>query len=939
MNWDTPIDLAAAGSPSALSHQSLRDNIELVEQLLRQVAAQEGGGDLVELLDRLWASHQDRTGEGLALIRELSLEKSVLAIRAFSIYFQLINIVEQHHERKRLRLQASFSADTAQPGSFCWLFDEMKSLGVSTPEIERVLQQLDVRLVFTAHPTEIVRRTIRTKHRRIVHLLDDLDNALSEWQQQQVHTTMLEEIRIWWRTDELHQVRPTVLDEVAHTVHYFEEVLFEAMPRVRSELVRCLDMFHPSLTRSLGTFCRFGSWVGSDRDGNPSVNALVTWKTACHQRSRVLAKYIKSVERLRDLLSLAEGNPPQDLLLALEQDQRDLGEVYERYSVVYLQEPYRLKLSYILERLEHTRERNAWLEVHGPQRLSQPDEPGWLHYYRHAHELLAELHLLRQCLRTTGIGCRPLETLIDQVEVFGFHLAGLDVRQDSTRHEDTLTEVSAKLRLTATPYAELDEQARLEWLVRELQTLRPLIPAELPFSARTEETIQTFRMIRRLQKEFGSEICHTYIISMSKQASDLLEVLLLAEEAGLFDPATGTGTLMVVPLFETVEDLRNAPHVLEQLFSLPLYRCYLTCHQNLQEVMLGYSDSNKDSGFLSSSWEIFLAQQHIQQVARRHGVQLRIFHGRGGTVGRGGGPSYQAILAQPDGTVSGRIKITEQGEVLASKYSLFELAAFNIETVTAAVIQASVLPTSPPGSRNWELRLQELSDVARRTYRQLVYEQEGFIDFFCHVTPIDEISQLQISSRPSRREGRRDLASLRAIPWVFSWTQSRFLLQAWYGLGTALDGFIRCNRERNLAELRSMYRQWPFFRTLISKVEMTLAKVDLQVAANYVQELLPKEHEHTGECIFALIAAELERTRECVLAITEHRQLLEDNPPLQRSIALRNATIAPLGYLQATLLKYLRYENRQPRSYSRNELLRGALLTINGIAAGMRNTG
>ncbi|AGY57803.1 phosphoenolpyruvate carboxylase [Gloeobacter kilaueensis] len=937
MNWDSPIDLATAGSPAALSHQSLRENIELVEQLLRQVAFQEGGSELVELLERLWAS-QDGSEEGLALIRALSLEQSVLAIRAFSIYFQLINIVEQHHERKLLRLQASFSADTAQPGSFCWLFDELKSLGISSPEIERVLQQLDVRLVFTAHPTEIIRRTIRTKHRRIANLLDELDGALSEWQQQQLRADILEVIQLWWRTDELHQVRPTVLDEVAHTVHYFEEVLFETLPRVRAELTRCLAQFHPALTRSVGTFCRFGSWVGADRDGNPSVTALITWKTACYQRGVVLGKYLHSIERLRDRLSVADS-PPQDLILSLEEDQRALGEVYERYAIVYRQEPYRLKLSFILARLKRTRERNCWLEEHGPQRLSQPDDPSWQHYYRDASEFLAELQLVQQCLRLTGLVCRELEMLIEQVGAFGFHLAHLDIRQDSARHEETLSEVASRLRLLDKAYEDLSEIERREWLVRELQTLRPLIPAELPFSARTEETIQTFRMIRRLQKEFGTDICNTYIISMSRQASDLLEVLLLAEEAGLFDPATGTGSLMVVPLFETIEDLRSAPEVLEQLFALPLYRCYLTCHGNLQEVMLGYSDSNKDSGFLASNWEIFQAQQHIEQVARRHGVQLRIFHGRGGSVGRGGGPAYQAILAQPDGTVSGRIKITEQGEVLASKYSLPELAAFNIETVVAAVVQASLLPASPPGSRSWELRMQELSDVARRTYRELIYEQEGFIDFFCHVTPIDEIAQLQISSRPARREGRRDLASLRAIPWVFSWTQSRFLLPSWYGVGTALAGFIDCNYERNLAELRSMYRNWPFFRAALSKVEMTIAKVDLGLARHYVQELLPEEYVPAGRRIFRLIESEFERTEDALLLIAEHRHLLEDNPPLQRSIALRNASIAPLGYLQAILLKYLRGTARTAHSYSRSELLRGALLTINGIAAGMRNTG
>jgi phosphoenolpyruvate carboxylase len=937
MTTDPKLHVANLGSPSALTAQPLRENIVLVEQLLREVAAQEGGSDLVTLLNQLWSVEESSAQTIQEFIRSLSLEQAVQAVRAFSIYFQLINIVEQHYEQKNLRVQASFSGDNAQLGSFRWLLDELKSLGVSAPEIERVLQQLDVRLVFTAHPTEIVRRTIRTKHRHVADLLDKLDAALSEWQEQEIRVSLREEIRLWWRTDELHQVRPTVLDEVAHTVHFFEEVLIDALPQVRHELERCLNSYHPALTKSIGQFCQFGSWVGSDRDGNPSVDHKVTWQTACYQRDAVLKQYLLRLDKLRGRLSMAESNPPQELLHSLEADQRDMGEIYEQFSIRFLQEPFRLKLSYMHTRIQRTLERNAWLMEHGPLRLSQTDDNAWQHHYRHASQFLADLELLHQSLCAIGLTCRELTDLILQVQTFGFHLAHLDIRQDSSRHEETLDEITSRLRLLGTPYLELDESARQAWLVQELQTLRPMIPAELPFTARTEETIQTFRMVRRLQKEFGTEICNTYIISMSKQASDLLEVLLLAEEAGLFDPATGTGTVMVVPLFETIEDLRSAPEVLEQLFSLPLYRCYLTCHGNLQEVMLGYSDSNKDSGFLCSTWEIFQAQQRIQAVAARHSIHLRVFHGRGGSVGRGGGPAYQAILAQPTGTVGGRIKITEQGEVLSSKYSVPELAAFNIETITAAVIQASLLPTCPPGRQNWEMRMQEFSDVARRTYRALIYEKEGFIDFYSHVTPIDEISQLQISSRPARREGKRDLSSLRAIPWVFSWTQSRFLLPAWYGVGTALAGFIDCQPERNLSELRSMYRQWPFFRTAISKVEMTLAKVDINVAGNYVQELLPEEFKVVGEEIFAMICAELERTRTCILQITGHAQLIDDNPPLQRSIALRNATITPLGYLQVALLKRLRAGERYRNS--RSELLRGALLTINGIAAGMRNTG
>jgi phosphoenolpyruvate carboxylase len=379
-----------------------------------------------------------------------------------------------------------------------------------------------------------------------------------------------------------------------------------------------------------------------------------------------------------------------------------------------------------------------------------------------------------------------------------------------------------------------------------------------------------------------------------------------------------------------------------EMFQLPFYREYLRSQGNLQEVMLGYSDSNKDSGFLSSNWEIYKAQQALQRVAEEHGIVLRIFHGRGGSVGRGGGPAYEAILAQPGRSIGGRIKITEQGEVLASKYSLLEAAVYNLETVTSAVMQASLLRSGEEETSDWFALLEDLSGRSRQEYRALVYEQPNFLDFYHEITPIQEISQLQISSRPTRRSGSKELSGLRAIPWVFSWTQCRILLPSWYGVGTALESYVAADPERHLDYLRRLYRQWPFFKMVVSKVEMTLAKVDLQIARHYMRQLTSPDHRETSELLFDRIAAEMNRTRQMVLAIAQHEELLDGDPPLQLSVRLRNGSIVPLGFLQVSLLKRLR-EHRQPSAsrsrYSRAELLRGALLTINGIAAGMRNTG
>ena len=503
----------------------------------------------------------------------------------------------------------------------------------------------------------------------------------------------------------------------------------------------------------------------------------------------------------------------------------------------------------------------------------------------------------------------------------------------------------------------MGEEDKVKWLTTELRTRRPLIPAEMSCSDRTWETIDTFRMLHRLQQEFGINVCHTYIISMTNDVSDVLEVLLLAKEAGLYDPATGLGNIRIVPLFETVDDLKRAPRVMDDLFKLPLYRAFLAggygeeqkselTPYDLQEVMLGYSDSNKDSGFLSSNWEIHKAQKALEKVAKEYGIALRIFHGRGGSVGRGGGPAYEAILAQPRATINGRIKITEQGEVLASKYSLPDLALYHLETLTTAVIKASLLGSGFDDIEPWNETMEELAARSRAAYRALIYEQPDFLDFFLSVTPIQEISQLQISSRPARRKkGNKDLSSLRAIPWVFSWTQSRFLLPAWYGVGTALKEFVDQNPEKHLDLLSCFYHQWPFFKMVISKVEMTLAKVDLQMADHYVEKLAAPEDLERFKQVFDQISQEYHLSKDLILKITGNKKLLDGDLPLQRSVQLRNGTIVPLGFLQVSLLTRLRQYSNQSSAglihfrYSKEELLRGALLTINGIAAGMRNTG
>ena len=990
----------------------LRHRLKLVENLWESVLTNECGQELIDLLERLKSAcspeGQTTETEDFSVskwIEELELDDAIKAVRAFALYFQLINIVEQHYEQRTQKLirrtttedqvnaiqkpstnslnkgsligDESYFYPKSNPssgGTFHWLFPHLKSLNVPPQKIQQLLEELDISLVFTAHPTEIVRHTIRKKQRRISHILEHLDRAeesyramglTNSWEAENYRQCMSDEIRIWWRTDELHQFKPTVLDEVDYALHYFQEVLFDTIPELTVRLKQALNTTFPKLQPPTHKFCYFGSWVGGDRDGNPFVTPEVTWSTACYQRNLVLDKYVDSVNQLGDVLSLSLhwSNVLPELLDSLERDRIFMPEVYDKYYVRYRQEPYRLKMAYIEQKLQNTKARNQALsnpETRKSIKLAHKDD----NVYPTTADFLADLNLIKDNLEHTGLHCKELEHLICQVEIFGFHLTPLDFRQDSTRHSEALNEIAEYLGVLDKPYNDLSEAEKTAWLTQELKTRRPLIPSEVAFSDNTQETIETFKVLRALQVEFHLDICHTYIISMTNYVSDVLEVLLLAKEAGLYDPILGMTTIRIVPLFETVEDLKRAPEVMTELFELPLYRACLAGGyenvgksssflnlpelepKNLQEIMLGYSDSNKDSGFMSSNWEIHKAQKNLARIGDKYGLNIKIFHGRGGSVGRGGGPAYAAILAQPTSTINGRIKITEQGEVLASKYSLPELALYNLETISTAVIQASLLGSGFDDIEPWNEIMEEISVASRKAYRQLIYEQPDFLDFFLSVTPIEEISKLQISSRPARRSsGKKDISSLRAIPWVFSWTQSRFLLPAWYGVGTALQQFLDQEPEENLKLLRYFYLKWPFFKMVISKVEMTLSKVDLQMASHYIEELAKPEDKERFLKVFNQIAREYYLSREVVLKINEQERLLDNDPDLQRSVQLRNGTIVPLGFLQVSLLKRLRQYANQNKSglihfrYSKEELLRGALLTINGIAAGMRNTG
>ncbi|MEM8804457.1 MAG: phosphoenolpyruvate carboxylase [Cyanobacteria bacterium P01_G01_bin.38] len=962
----------------------LNHPLKFIEDSVNSVVALECGSEILNSMVRLRSIYsqknkelEESTLDVLKVVEELSLEEMIRLIRALILYFHIVNIVEQCFEKRiRQQYKTSLKENTFRSGTinegneisaqFQVLFPKLRGLNVPPQKVQRVLDRLDVQLVFTSHPTEIFRYTIRDKQRKTVEILRKIDRAeeklmnkssLSSTEVKNLREHFINELTLWWRTDELHQFKPHVLDEVDFTLHYFQDVLFDVIPSLYQRFHQALKDNYRNMRLPKRNFCRLGSWVGADQDGNPSVSPEITWKAACHQRNLVLRKYIDSVRKLTGLLSpsLHWSEVFSAILESLEEDRLVLPDVYEQYSIRYRQEPYRLKLVFIEHRLINTYERSQKLhEIIYTQAENLVETSP--QFYSSAEEFLAELYLIQQSLEGTGLVCQQLNDLICQVEVFGFSFAHLDIKQNCSVHTNAVDEIIGYLKLSPRRYNELTEEERVLWLVTELKSLRPLGALMLPLSKKTNERLQTFRMIAALQKEFGLGICQKYIISQCNRASHVLEALLLAKEASLYNPATEHSAIQVVPSFETLEDLNLATKVMSTLFDLPLYQTFLEKEGKdpyqeepifIQELLVSYSETNKDIGFLSSNWEIHKAQYSLQKMAEKHGIFLRILYEKGGSIGRGGGLIHETILAQPGKVIDGRIKITEQGEDLAAKYLLPEVALSNLEGVASAVLQLSLLPSGYDEIQPWNEIMTELSARASSAYRDLVYEQPGFVDFFYRVTPFDEISQLQISSRPKFGKSRSGkTAELGTIPWMFSWNQSRFSLQSWYGVGTALQGFLEKAPDEHIKLLRSFYHKWPFFHMVVSKCEMALAKVNLRIAHHYLQQLSQPEDQKRFEAIFEQIVSEYNLTRDLILLITSHEQLLDDNPDLQRSLQFREETIAPLGFLQVELVKRFREHRdvavslgRRESRYSRGELLRGTLFSIDAIAAGLQETG
>jgi phosphoenolpyruvate carboxylase len=837
----------------------LRRDVRLLGDVLGRILVEQEGDELLEDEERIrhLARTARRTGQPARYrelretVAELGLERQALVLRAFAVYFQLVNLAEQHH---RLRRRRQYEHERRVPReSLAEAVSRLERAGVDSAKLEEAARRLSLELVLTAHPTEATRRTVLAAHLRLSRLLAQLDDpALTPARKRRVEETLAEEVTLLWDTDEVRSRRPHVVDEIRHGLWFFEQSFLRVAELLLADYRRLLP--------GAPVPFRFGTWIGGDLDGNPAAGPQTIAAALENARALTLTAYSTEVRELAMALGISSElvAAPPELEASIDRDERELPEYTAELADRNLDEPYRRKLSFVWRRLQNG------LDGSGPS-------------YASAAELRADLDLLDRSLRASRadrVAGGRLAALRRRVELFGFHLAKLDVRM----HADELNSGSDRLR-------------------------------------------PTFEAVASARKRHGAESLDTLVVSGTSSASDVLVALEHVEKAG--------EELSIVPLFETIASLRAATETVEALLDDERFRRVVEERGSRLEVMVGYSDSGKDGGYLTAQWEIFQAQRALAALAKRRGIELTIFHGRGGSAGRGGGPTHAAILAQPPGHPAGRLKLTEQGETVSFKYGLPGLAYRNLEAAVAATL-LSAFPsvTGAAPSAEAEELIGRLSDVAFDAYRALVHEDDAFLPFFRQFTPIEELSLLEIGSRPARRpEGRGDFGSLRAIPWVFAWTQNRCLLPAWYGCGTA---FATVGRR----ELRRLYRDWPFFRSLVENLEMTLAKSSLDIAEGYLDLVEPGAGR---DGLYGAIAEEHERTVTAVLAIVGTRELLDRHPVLQRSVRLRNPYVDPMNAIQVDLLR--RYRDPHGSEAERARIRRPLLRSIAGIAAALRNTG
>jgi phosphoenolpyruvate carboxylase len=916
------------------TNNPLRRDVRYLGHILGDVLVHQGGKALLDKVEKIREMTKSLRSQFLPevyeelkqLIKVLDPETRLNVIRAFAIYFQLVNIAEQNHRIRRKREYDRSSGETIQPESIESAIVQLKDKNISPNQVQEIINDLSLELIITAHPTEAMRRTVLDIHHRIAQQLSELDSPLLTGRERDVlRNKLMNEVLTLWQSDELRSRKPTVIDEVRNGLYYFDETLFDVLPDVHQELYYCLQKHFPEHSWSVPVFLRFGSWIGGDRDGNPAVTAQFTWETLVMHRQLVQLKYEAELRNLIEQLSfsthLVKITP--ELLASIQADQEAIPLSHKEGFWRNENEPYRQKLSLMLAKL---------------QSISQADSSV---RYQSSVEMVEDLKVIERSLRhhfADYTADTVVLRLIRQVELFGFHLATLDVRQHSREHEAAINEILAKVRITDS-YENLSEENKIKLLTQLLQDPRPLSSAFVQYTESTTECLAVFHTIFSAKQEFGERCIINYLVSMTQGASDLLEVLVLAKEAGLYrheEDGSVTCRIQAVPLFETIEDLHEAADIMQTLFHNPAYMYSVHSFEGLQEIMLGYSDSNKDGGALTANWELYQAQRNIFGMAKDYQVKIKFFHGRGGSLGRGGGPLNRSIMAQPVETIVGGVKITEQGEVLSSRYALQDIAYRSLEQATSALILAishSMTVERHANEDYWEEAMLDISNHALTSYQDLIFRDTDFLTFFSQSTPLPEIGELKIGSRPSRRKNSNRFEDLRAIPWVFAWTQSRYLLPAWFASGAGLQAYYNEDPSM-LKELQEMYQAWPFFKATIDNLQMALAKADLTIAKEYASLVNDMEIQQR---IFNWISKEYRTTCDLVLKITQQQEVLDHIPVIQESIRLRNPYVDPLSFLQVQLLS--EWRDRDDTEKDDPDLLRQVLLTINGIAAGLRNTG
>ena len=881
-------------------NSALRNDVRKLADLLGETLVRQEGPELLNLVESVRLAV--REGKAEQRLSDLSVEKIASLVRAFSTYFNLANVAEQVDRVKVLAKEKQSSGG--------WISQAVTNIEKSltnkeftAADLQNWLINFSVRPVFTAHPTEAARRSVLSKLTTISELLDQPESEIR-------NTRLAEAIDLIWQTDELRLGQPEPLDEAVNSLYYLDELFEFTVPEILDQFnkeLKRIGVEIPLSSRPLS----FGTWIGGDRDGNPFITSEVTKAAILLQNAHFTRTIIHLLDELRQALSISTklAGVSKELLDSVAQDLELLPEIEERFRRINVEEPYRLKATAIRHKLLITQSRHRGALPHAPGRD-----------YKDTAELLADFTIMRDSLLAHNgqlIAGGLLERLTRAITAFGLTHATMDIREHSDAHRKLLTQVIGDFDTNKLSQS-LDDSK---------------IPDLSKLDEGGKKTLATFVAINDLIKRFGPEVIETYIISMTKSSDDVIAAALIGKYAGLISLVPGNEFAQIgfAPLLETVAELRSADLILENLLSNPQYRQIVNLRGNIQEVMLGYSDSNKDAGITTSQWEIHKAQRKLRDVAIKHGVKLRLFHGRGGSVGRGGGPTYDALIALPWGSIDGQIKMTEQGEVISDKYGLPALAKENLELTLAASLEATVLNRKPRQStsalNSWDDCMDLISNAAFTTYRNLV-DQPDLPTYFYQSTPVEQLGNLFLGSRPSRRpDANADLSSLRAIPWVFGWTQSRQIVPGWYGVGSGLKA---AREAGNSALLKELLENWHFFRTFISNVEMTIAKTDLDIARRYVDNLVdPKLHK-----IFDQIKAEFELTVSELLALTSKSEILGNQPILARTLAVRDTYLAPLQLLQVSLLKQVRSQSNPDPLLSR-----ALLLTINGVAAGLRNTG